>query len=54
MYIEKLHPAIGAKIEGVDLANLDDSQFDKINELWLKNLILLFPNQCISDENQCV
>ena len=35
MYIEKLHPKIGAKIEGIDLANLDNAQFDKIKKLWL-------------------
>ena len=50
MYIEKLHPKIGAKIEGIDLANLDNAQFDKIKKLWLEHLILLFPNQSISDE----
>ena len=51
MYIEKLHPKIGAKIEDIDLANLDEFQSDEINKLWLEHLILLFPNQSISDEN---
>ncbi len=51
MYVEKLHPLIGAKVEGIDLSSLSKDQISKINELWLKYLILLFPNQNISDED---
>ena len=51
MYFEKLHPAIGAKIQGIDLSILSDDNIHEINSLWMKYLILLFPNQDISDED---
>ena len=51
MYFEKLHPTIGAKVQGIDLSILSDDNISKINDLWLKYLILLFPNQDISDED---
>ena len=51
MYFEKLHAAIGAKVQGIDLSILSGDNISKINDLWLKYLILLFPNQDISDED---
>ena len=51
MYFEKLHPTIGAKVQGIDLSILSDDNISEINNLWLKYLILLFPNQDISDED---
>ena len=51
MYFEKLHPTIGAKVQGIDLSILSSDNISKINDLWLKYLILLFPNQDISDED---
>ena len=51
MYFEKLHPTIGAKVEGIDLSILNDDNVSKINNLWLEYLILFFPNQGISDED---
>ena len=51
MYFEKLHPTIGAKVQGIDLSILNDDNISEINNLWLKYLILLFPNQDISDED---
>ena len=51
MYFEKLHPTIGAKVQGIDLSILSGDNISKINDLWLKYLILLFPNQDISDED---
>ena len=51
MYFEKLHSTIGAKVQGIDLSILSDDNISEINNLWLKYLILLFPNQDISDED---
>ena len=51
MYFEKLHSTIGAKVQGIDLSILSDNNISEINNLWLKYLILLFPNQDISDED---
>ena len=50
MYFEKLHPTIGAKVQGIDLSILSDDNIYQINNLWMKYLILLFPDQDISDE----
>ena len=41
MYFEKLHPTIGAKVQGIDLSILSDDNISEINNLWLKYLILL-------------
>ena len=51
MYFEKLHPKIGAMIKGIDLSNLSEKQIMKIDNLWIKYLILFFPDQKISDED---
>ena len=51
MYFEKLHRTIGAKVQGIDLSILSDDNISEINNLWLKYLILLFPNQDISDKD---
>src|SRR5579863_458393 len=43
--------ALGAEIRGVDLAKLDRSTFDPIHRAWLDNLVLLFRNQRLSDDD---
>lgn len=43
--IEKLAPACGAVVTGVDLGQLDDATFEKIEEAWLEHLVLFFPDQ---------
>ena len=51
MIVKKIHENIGVSIEGIDLSNLDDSSFQKIKKLWLEHLVIIFPNQNISDED---
>lgn len=49
--IERLHPKIGAKILGVDLtAPLEHEVLDALNEAWMAYLVLVFPDQRITDE----
>ena len=50
MIVEKLHDNIGVSIDGIDLSNLDSDTFQKIKKLWLEYLVIVFPNQNISDE----
>ena len=42
---------MGISIEGIDLSNLDSETFQKIKKLWLEYLVIVFPNQNISDED---
>ena len=51
MIVKKIHKNIGVSIEGIDLSNLDDIIFQKIKKLWLEHLVIIFPNQNISDED---
>ena len=51
MIVKKLHKNIGISIQGIDLSNIDNDTFQEIKNLWLENLIILFPNQNISDED---
>ena len=54
MKITKLHHNIGVSIEGINLNKLDKITFEKIQELWMENLIIVFPNQDISDEEHII
>ena len=51
MIVKKIHDNIGVSIEGIDLSNLDVVSFQKIQKLWLEHLVIVFPNQNISDED---
>ena len=49
--VEKRHSLIGAEIQGLDLSEtLDPNTVKIINSLWLEHLLLIFPNQAITDE----
>ena len=51
--IRKRHPLIGAEIRGVDLRSpVDERTFAKIFDAWMENLLLVFPDQDISDAQQ--
>ena len=50
MIVKKIHENIGVSIEGIDLSSLDEVSFQKIKKLWLEHLVIVFPNQNISDE----
>ena len=47
--VNPVSTAIGAEIRGVDLAAVDDGEFEKIHQAWLENLVLLFRNQRLDD-----
>lgn len=49
------HPLIGAEIRGVDLARpIEDATIRAIEQAWLEHLLLIFPEQPITDEQQIV
>jgi alpha-ketoglutarate-dependent taurine dioxygenase len=49
--IKRRHPLIGTEVRGVDLAKpLDDATFAELSALWMEHLMLVFPDQPISDE----
>lgn len=51
--IRKRHPLIGAEVTGVDLSRpLDDATFEAIRRAWLEHLLLIFPDQPITDAQQ--
>lgn len=51
--IQTLHPALGAEVVGLDLAEtMDDETFQAIRDAWMKHLVLAFPNQTLSEEQQ--
>ncbi len=51
--IRKLHPAIGAEIRGLDLTRpLPAATRQAVHQAWMENLILVFPGQDITDEQQ--
>ena len=51
--IQALHPALGAEVVGLDLAEtMDGETFQAIRDAWMKHLVLAFPNQTLSEEQQ--
>ena len=51
--ITPVHPALGARVEGVDLTvPLDDATFGKIHDAFQEYSVLVFPGQPLSDEQQ--
>ena len=51
--IQTLHPALGAQVVGLSLAEpMDDETFQAIRDAWMDHLVLVFPNQTLSDEQQ--
>jgi len=51
MVISPTGKALGAEIEGVDLKDLSDEDFDAIHRAWLDHLVLLFRGQQLTDED---
>lgn len=48
-----LHPSIGIEIRGLDLsAPLDAATLAVVRDLWQKHLVLLFPDQSLTEEQQ--
>ena len=49
--VEALHPCLGASIRGVDLrAPMDPETFQEVHDAWMEHLVVVFPDQRISDE----
>ncbi len=49
--VRKLHPLIGAEIRGVDLRRpMDEATFAAVHDAWMQNLVVVFPDQPITDE----
>ena len=49
--VRKLHPALGAEVRGVDMRKkLDPAAFRELHDIWMQHLVLVFPEQQISDE----
>jgi taurine dioxygenase len=45
------HPLIGAEVRGIDLNRpIDDATYEALSAAWMKHLLLIFPEQSISDE----
>src|ERR1700683_5101488 len=53
MQTTPLSPALGAEIVGVDLSEpIGDDLFAKIQDCWHRNLVVLFRNQHLSEQDQ--
>ncbi|MGE0698893.1 MAG: TauD/TfdA dioxygenase family protein [Hyphomicrobiaceae bacterium] len=51
LQVSRRHPLIGTEVRGVDLGRpLDESTRAEIDRLWMEHLLLVFPEQRISDE----
>ncbi len=49
--VRKLHPALGAEVRGVDMrVPLDPAAFRELHDIWMQHLVLVFPEQKITDE----
>ena len=48
--IKPISDALGAEITGVDLANIDAETLEQIRAAWLDNLVLLFRDQKLTDQ----
>jgi alpha-ketoglutarate-dependent taurine dioxygenase len=46
----RLHPALGAEVRGIDMRRpLDAATFDELHGIWMRHLVLVFPEQYITD-----
>jgi taurine dioxygenase/alpha-ketoglutarate-dependent 2,4-dichlorophenoxyacetate dioxygenase len=49
----KLHPNIGLEVSGIDLSQaLLQAQIDEIKALWQRHLVLVFPGQSLTEDQQ--
>lgn len=49
--VRKLHPYLGAEVRGVDMGRpLDPATFKAVHDAWMEHLVLVFPEQRITDE----
>ena len=53
--VTKLHPALGAAVSGVDFNKpLGGATVEAIKQAWAEHLVLVFPDQPVTDEQQVV
>jgi len=53
MKIDPVSPALGARITGIDLSkDLSSEAFEAIHRAWLDHLVLIFPDQDLTEEEQ--
>jgi taurine dioxygenase len=45
MRIDPIAGALGAEVRGVQLARLDDREFEAVHQALLEHLVLFFPDQ---------
>jgi alpha-ketoglutarate-dependent taurine dioxygenase len=51
LQVARRHPLIGTEVRGVDLSKpLCDAMFGELQALWMEHLLLIFPEQAITDE----
>ena len=49
----KIHPNIGVEITGIDLSKpLDTTTLNEIKDLWGRHLVLVFPTQSLTEDQQ--
>lgn len=55
LQVERRHPLIGTEVRGIDLRKpLDEATFQELHDLWMEHLLLIFPDQPITDEQHIV
>jgi alpha-ketoglutarate-dependent taurine dioxygenase len=48
--VRKLAPALGAEVRGIDMRQpLDPKTFHELHDIWMEHLVLVFPEQHITD-----
>ena len=52
MQVQPLNPAIGARITGVDLRDLDDAAFAALQDALTEHLVVFLPAQALTDPDQ--
>ena len=51
--VRALHPALGAEVTGLDLRRpLDAATMKAVHDAWMEHLVLVFPHQRLTDEEQ--
>ena len=50
--VKLLSGALGAEINGIDLTDVSDENFKKINDLLLEHKVIFFRDQNITSEEQ--
>jgi alpha-ketoglutarate-dependent taurine dioxygenase len=49
--VKRRHPLIGTEVRGIDLRKpLDAETRDELNGIWMEHLMLVFPDQPVTDE----